>query len=77
MDVIVTSAEGVLAAHNVTKTVPIVAAVTFDLVANRLADSLAHPGGNVTGETFFVDDLSVKRLGFLKQMKPAKGSVST
>ncbi len=71
VDVIVTSADGVLAAHEVTKTVPIVAAITLDVVAKGLADSLAHPGGNVTGETFFVDELSVKRLAFLKQVKPA------
>ena len=71
VDVILTAAEGVLAAHKVTKTVPIVAAITFDLVAQGLADSLDHPGGNVTGEAFFVYDMSVKRLALLKQAKPA------
>ena len=75
VDVIVTSADGVLAAHEVTKTVPIVAAITLDVVAHGLAESLGHPGGNVTGETFFVDELSVKRLALLKQVKPAMTTV--
>jgi putative ABC transport system substrate-binding protein len=71
VDVIVTSADGVIAAHNVTEIVPIVAAVTFDLVALGLADSLGHPGRNVTGLTFFVNELQVKRVALLKQVKPA------
>jgi putative tryptophan/tyrosine transport system substrate-binding protein len=70
VDVIVTSVDGVLAAHEVTKTVPIVAAMTFDLVALGLADSLGHPGGNVTGLTFFVNELQVKRIALLKEVKP-------
>ena len=71
VDVIVTAALGVAAAHKVTQTVPIVAAVTFNLVAGGLADSLAHPGGNVTGEIYFIEDLPVKRVALLKQAKPA------
>jgi putative ABC transport system substrate-binding protein len=74
VDVIVTWGSGVYAAHKATTTVPIVA-VTGDLVALGLADSLAHPGGNVTGETFFVHELYVKRIALLKQVKPAMTSV--
>ena len=75
VDVIMTTGPGVLAAHKVTKTVPIVAAATVDLVAIGLAESLGHPGGNVTGETFFVNELQVKRIALLKQVKPTMTSV--
>jgi putative ABC transport system substrate-binding protein len=75
VDVIVTSGDEVYGAHRVTKTVPIVAAVTGDIVADGLADSPGHPGGNVTGETFFVNELFVKRIALLKEIKPAMTSV--
>jgi putative ABC transport system substrate-binding protein len=74
VDVIVTWGAGVDAAHKATTTVP-VAVVTGDLVASGLADSLAHPGGNVTGQTFFVNELYVKRIALLKEVKPAMTSV--
>ena len=75
VDVIVTSGDEVYAAHRVTKTVPIVAAVTGDIVADGLADSPGHPGGNVAGQTFFVRELFVKRIALLKEIKPAMTSV--
>ena len=75
VDVIVTGGQGVLAAHKATKTIPIVSAATLDLVAVGLADSLGHPGGNVTGESFFALELSVKQIELLKQVKPAMTSV--
>ena len=71
VDVILTGGPGVYAAHSVTTAIPIVAAVTGDLVAMGLADSLAHPGGNVTGQVFFVNELYVKRVALLKEAKPA------
>ena len=70
-----TGGQGVLAAYKATKTIPIVSAVTLDLVAQGLADSLGHPGGNVTGESFFALELSVKQIELLKQVKPAMTSV--
>jgi putative ABC transport system substrate-binding protein len=76
VDVIVTIGDGVYAAHRVTKTVPIVAAVaTGDIVADGLADSNGHPGGNVTGQTYFVRELFVKRIALLKEVKPSMTSV--
>ena len=71
VDVIVTGGMGVIAAHKATNTIPIVATSTPDPVALGLADSLAHPGGNVTGGTFFTFELDVKRIALLKQVKPA------
>jgi putative tryptophan/tyrosine transport system substrate-binding protein len=71
VDVIVTSASGVFAAMRATKTIPIVMVVGPDLVALGLVESLAHPGGNVTGSTFFAAELMSKRLELLKEIAPA------
>src|SRR5262245_50701039 len=71
VDVIVTYATGVNAAHRATATIPIVAAAAGDLVAMGVVASLAHPGGNVTGSTFFVPELFAKRLQLLKEFVPS------
>jgi putative tryptophan/tyrosine transport system substrate-binding protein len=71
VDVIATYATGVYAAHDATATIPIVMATGGDLVAMGLAESLAHPGGNVTGVTFFVVQLMAKRLELLKAVAPS------
>src|SRR5215471_512778 len=62
VDVIVTgTVPGVLAAKNASSTIPIVS-ITADPVAAGLLESLARPGGNVTGLTNLSLDLSGKRL---------------
>jgi putative ABC transport system substrate-binding protein len=71
VDVIVTYAAGVFAARPATSTIPIVAAVTGNIVASGLVSSLAHPGGNVTGSIFFVAQLGAKRLAMLKEIAPS------
>ena len=43
---------------------------TADPVASRLVDSLARPGGNITGLTRLTRDLSGKRLELLKEAVP-------
>jgi putative ABC transport system substrate-binding protein len=75
VDLIVTEGPAVDAAHRVTQAMPIVGVVTGDLVALGLAESLAHPGGNVTGQTFFNYELDVKRISLLKQVSPTMTSV--
>lgn len=75
VDVIVTNGPGVFGARRVTKTIPIVAATADDLVLHSFADSLAHPGGNVTGETFFFAELFVKRVELMKEIQPTMASV--
>ena len=40
-----------VAAKQATRDIPIVCAICGDLVANGLAESLARPGGNVTGSS--------------------------
>src|SRR4051812_8634607 len=75
VEVIVTSSNGVYVAAAATSTIPIVQVVGADLVAMGRAASLAHPGGNVTGSTFFYPELMAKRLDFLKQAAPSLASV--
>src|SRR5262249_46613754 len=53
-----------------TKTIPIVMVTNFDPVATGIADSLARPGGNITGLATFQRDLSGKRLELLSEMVP-------
>src|SRR5262249_14419146 len=59
------------AAKNATKTIPIVMAGTgFDPVVAGLIESLARPGGNVTGITLLARELGEKRLELLKDAVP-------
>jgi putative ABC transport system substrate-binding protein len=71
VDVIVASCtpEGKAAAA-LTKTIPIVMAATGDPVAAGLATSFAKPGGNITGVSAMLLDLSSKRLEILKAAFP-------
>jgi putative tryptophan/tyrosine transport system substrate-binding protein len=70
VDVIVTTGTGVFAARRATAAIPIVTAATTDVVALGLVASLAHPGGNITGQTFFLPQFIAKRLEFLKAVAP-------
>jgi putative tryptophan/tyrosine transport system substrate-binding protein len=58
------------AAKHATMTIPIVMVVSVDPVATGIVDSLAHPGGNVTGLTKLTRELNGKRLELLKEMIP-------
>src|SRR5215510_4565128 len=69
VDVLVTSAlPAIRAAKEATKTIPIVMSTTIDPVENGLVDSLARPGGNLTGISRLTRDLSGKRLELLKEV---------
>jgi ABC-type uncharacterized transport system substrate-binding protein len=71
VDVLVSPALPVIrAAKQATKTIPIVMMTTADPVATGLVDSLARPGGNVTGLTRLTRELSGKRLELLKEVIP-------
>jgi putative ABC transport system substrate-binding protein len=58
------------AAKQTTKTIPIVMVTTIDPVANGIVDSLARPGGNITGLTRLTRDLKKQRLELLKEVVP-------
>ena len=71
VELIVThSTPGVLAAKQATTAIPIVMAAQGDAVATGLVASLARPGGNITGSTFFSPQLQAKRLELLKELLP-------
>ena len=72
VDIIVaTSMQAVLAAKNATGTIPIVVANSGDLVALGLIESLARPGGNITGLTMSVGaETYGKALELLKEIAP-------
>ena len=69
VDVLVTTA-GVRVAQETTKTIPIVIVSRNDPVAAGVVDSLARPGGNVTGIARMTLELNGKRLELLKETIP-------
>jgi len=76
VDVLLVSAyPAIRAAKEATKTIPIVMVTTQDPVAIGLIDSLARPGGNVTGVTQLARELSGKRLELLLEMVPTLSRV--
>jgi putative tryptophan/tyrosine transport system substrate-binding protein len=58
-----------LAAQRATSTVPIVS-MSGDPVGSKLAASLSHPGGNITGMSLLSGDYSAKWLALLKEAAP-------
>ena len=58
------------AAQGATTTLPIVIAQAPDPVGSGLVESLAHPGGNITGLSTLAPGLSAKRLELLQQVVP-------
>src|SRR5262245_8198813 len=76
VDVLVAaSPTAIRAAKQATKTIPIVMVTTQDPVAAGIIDSLARPGGNVTGLTLLARELSGKRLELLKEAVPTLSRV--
>jgi putative ABC transport system substrate-binding protein len=61
---------GARAAKDATTIIPIVVAIAGDAVATGLVPSLARPGGNLTGSTFFFPEMNAKRLEMLKEALP-------
>jgi putative ABC transport system substrate-binding protein len=76
--ILVGSIGGVLAAHTVTRTIPVIMiAAAANPVALGLADSFAHPGGNVTGFLSASDAGIVgKRLELLREAAPGFSRLS-
>ena len=71
-DVIVTNGDAyVIAIKRATATIPIVFAAAGDPVGNGLVESLARPGGNVTGLSLQLTETVGKRLGLLREAVPA------
>ena len=58
------------AAKDATHTIPIVLMAVPDVVEHGLVDSLARPGGNISGTNIPVYDLTIKQLQVLKEINP-------
>jgi ABC-type uncharacterized transport system substrate-binding protein len=77
VDVIVThTTPGSRAAKQATSSIPIVVAAVVDPVDAGLVASLARPGGNLTGLTFFFAELCAKRVELIKEAIPALTEVA-
>ena len=63
-------------AQKATTTIPIVMWVSNDPVETGLVQSLARPGGNITGMTLILDELAGKRLALLKEVIPQISTVA-
>jgi putative tryptophan/tyrosine transport system substrate-binding protein len=71
VDVIVTGSASITrAAKQATRIIPIVFGASADPVGNGLVESLARPGGNVTGLSNLSEDLTGKRLEIIKEAFP-------
>jgi putative ABC transport system substrate-binding protein len=68
--IVVESTAAALAARQATTTIPIVLAIVADPVGSGLVESLARPGGNVTGLTNQTVELTTRRLSFIREAIP-------
>jgi putative ABC transport system substrate-binding protein len=64
------------ATQRATRSVPVVFIGSGDPVADGFVQSLAHPGGNMTGFTTFEASLGAKLLGLLKEAAPRTARVA-
>ena len=70
-DVIVASATlGALAAKSASSTIPIVLSAVVDPLASGIVQSMARPGGNITGVSLLNVELSGKALQLMKEAVP-------
>jgi putative ABC transport system substrate-binding protein len=71
VDLIITQGTpAAIVAKQTTSTVPIVMAIVGNPIESGIVTSLARPGGNITGASFFHPELNGKRLELLKTLKP-------
>ena len=76
VDVLISGDDGsIRSAKDATKTIPIVMVINQDPVATGLVDSLARPGGNITGISRLTRELSGKRLELLTEVVPGLARV--
>ena len=77
VDVIVAAGnQTISAAKQATNTIPIVIATSIDPVGSGFVESLARPGGNITGLSNLTGEIVVKQLELLRLVNPAAGLVA-
>jgi putative ABC transport system substrate-binding protein len=64
------TANSAMAAKAATTTIPIVFANGSDPIRVGLVPSLSRPGGNITGVTYFISEVVVQRLQYLRELVP-------
>jgi ABC-type uncharacterized transport system substrate-binding protein len=70
-DILVVNGSSVLkAVQQATKTIPVVFVNVIDPVAQGFVQSLARPGGNITGLSNVESEMGAKWLQLLKQIAP-------
>jgi putative ABC transport system substrate-binding protein len=69
--IVVQTTPAALAAKQATTTIPIVISNALDPVGAGLAESVANPGGNITGLALLSPETTVKGLSLLKEAVPA------
>lgn len=74
--IVTTASAAAIAAEHATHKIPIVMATGGDQVSRGLANSLARPGGNVTGVTSLTADLMGKRFELLRELVPRSARVA-
>jgi len=78
VDLIVTrGTPALLAASKATTTIPIVMAAIGEPPGQGIVATLAHPGGNVTGLSAFVTELTGKRIEVLREAVPKLARIAT
>jgi putative tryptophan/tyrosine transport system substrate-binding protein len=70
VDVILTAGSAIPAVRQATSTIPVVFGVAVDPLASGFVDSLAHPGGNVTGLSLQSSEMVAKRVALLREIIP-------
>jgi putative ABC transport system substrate-binding protein len=69
--IVVENTRTVLAAKRATNTIPVVIAVAADPVRSGAVESLSRPGGNITGLSMMIPELSAKRFQLLREAIPS------
>jgi ABC-type uncharacterized transport system substrate-binding protein len=73
---LVSTTPGNVAAKAATSTIPIVMVAVADPVGVGIVQSLARPGGNITGITNIIAELAGKRLELLKEIVPTASRIA-
>jgi putative ABC transport system substrate-binding protein len=69
--IVATSQPSIAAAWRITKSIPVIGRMVDDPVTGGMAQSLARPGGNITGVYTMTEEMNPKRLELLKEAVPS------